>query len=175
MSRLYLVRHGEAAAGWGDDIDPGLSDAGRAQAEAMAATLAPRGPLPVVVSPLRRTRETAAALERTWRTTARVDPAVGEIPSPTNDLDERMAWLASVLPAPMRTWPDDLQAWRRSVADALAALTEDTVVVTHFVAIRSVVDDDAFQPGYCSITLVDNADGVLTPVELGAQRATVIR
>lgn len=175
MSRIYLVRHGEAAAGWGDDIDPGLSDTGRAQAQAMAASLADRGPLPIVVSPLRRTRETAAALEQTWGATARVDPAVGEIPSPTDDLTERMSWLASVLPTPMQMWSPDLQTWRRTVADALLALTEDTVVVTHFVAIRSVLDDDAFQPDYCSITVIDNADGAITPVELGAQRATVIR
>jgi broad specificity phosphatase PhoE len=173
--RLYLVRHGEAAAGWGDDVDPRLSDTGRAQAEAMAAALAERGPLPVVVSPLRRTRETAAALERAWGTTARVDPAVGEIPSPTDDLAGRMSWLGSILPMPMQAWPADLQSWRRSIVDALLALEEDTVVVTHFVAIRSVVDDDAFQPDYCSITTVDSADGCLTPVELGAQRATVIR
>jgi len=175
VSRIYLVRHGEAAAGWGDDIDPGLSDTGRAQADAMAASLAGRGPLPIVVSPLRRTRETAAALERTWGTTARVDPAVGEIPSPTDDLNERMAWLASVLPTPMRTWSADLQSWRGTIADALLAIEEDTVVVTHFVAIRSVLDDDGFQPDYCSVTVVDNAGGSLALVELGAQRATVIR
>ena len=52
----------------------------------MAAALAPLGPLPIVVSPLRRTRETAAALERLWATTAVVDDRVAEIPSPTDDL-----------------------------------------------------------------------------------------
>lgn len=175
MSRLYLVRHGEAAAGWGDDPDPGLSDVGRQQADAMATRLAPLGPLPILVSPLRRTRETAAALERAWDTAALVDPAVGEIPSPTDDLSERMAWLASLLPLPMQSWPADLQAWRRSISDALRDVREDTVVVTHFVAIRSVIEDDAFQPDYCSVTVVDNAGGELRPVELGAQRVTVIR
>ena len=175
MTRLYLVRHGEAAGGWGDDADPGLSDAGRAQAAAMAETLQPKGPLPILVSPLRRTRETAAALEAAWRTTATVEPSVGEIPSPTDDLSERMTWLAGLLPMPMQSWPADLQAWRRSIADTLLDLTEETVVVTHFVAIRSVIEDDAFQPDYCSITVVDNADGNVRAVELGAQRATVIR
>ena len=37
MTRLILVRHGRAAGGWDDDLDPGLDDLGRAQAEAMAA------------------------------------------------------------------------------------------------------------------------------------------
>ena len=54
VSRLILVRHGRAAGGWDDDLDPGLDDLGRAQAEAMADLVAPLGPLPILVSPLRR-------------------------------------------------------------------------------------------------------------------------
>ena len=77
MSRIYLVRHGRAAAGWGAHVDPGLDDVGRAQAEAMAKQLAAKGPLPLIASPLRRTRETAAALERQWKTEARIEPRVG--------------------------------------------------------------------------------------------------
>ncbi|WP_308238201.1 histidine phosphatase family protein [Phenylobacterium sp. J367] len=35
MPRLYLIRHGKPASTWGGaDDDPGLDDAGRAQAEA---------------------------------------------------------------------------------------------------------------------------------------------
>lgn len=175
MSRLYLVRHGEAAAGWGEDADPGLSDQGRRQAAEMATALAPLGPLPVVASPLRRTRETAAALESAWGIAAAVDPAVGEVPSPTDDLAERMTWLAGLLPMPMAAWPAELQRWRGTVGDALLALREDAVVVTHYVAIRSVVGDDDFHPDYCSVTVVDNAGGALAPVELGRQRRTVVR
>lgn len=175
MPRLYLVRHGEAAAGWGEDADPPLSDTGRVQAHAMATTLGPLGPLPVVTSPLRRTRETATALEQAWNITANVDPAVGEVPSPTDDLAERMTWLAGLLPMPMAQWPSHLQEWRHDVNGALLKLAEDAVVVTHYVAIRSVVNHNDFHPDYCSITVVDNAEGRLTPVELGQQRPTVVR
>src|SRR5256885_2204958 len=52
MSRIYLVRHGRAAADWGSHEDPGLDEIGRAQAETMANELAPRGPLPLIASPL---------------------------------------------------------------------------------------------------------------------------
>src|SRR5205823_2854249 len=89
VSRLILVRHGEAAAGWHQDRDPGLSEDGHRQAADMAAALAPLGPLPIVVSPLRRTRETAAPLEAVWGTAATVDCRVGEIVSPIDDLEER--------------------------------------------------------------------------------------
>ena len=61
---ITLVRHGKAAAGW-EDKDPPLDDTGRAQAEAMALAMGDE-PRPLFVSPLRRTRETAAALERLW-------------------------------------------------------------------------------------------------------------
>lgn len=175
MSRLYLVRHGKAAAGWGDDVDPGLDDVGHAQAEAMADALAPLGPLPVVVSPLRRTRETAAALERRWNAEARIEPAVGEIESPTADLTEREAWLRALMQG---SWGDapDLDPWRRGVVDALLALDEDTVVVSHFVAINVAVGhatkDDrvvCFVPDNCSITAMTNDGGVLRVVELGAE------
>ena len=37
MARLYMVRHGKAAAGWDGDADPGLDALGRQQAEAVAA------------------------------------------------------------------------------------------------------------------------------------------
>jgi|TARA_B110000263_G_scaffold189153_1_gene166807 broad specificity phosphatase PhoE len=59
MATLYLVRHGQAAASWGEDPDPGLNALGHGQAARMAAALAALGPMPIMISPLRRTRETA--------------------------------------------------------------------------------------------------------------------
>src|SRR5258707_9406918 len=103
MSGIYLVRHGRAAADWGSHVDRGLDDVGRTQAEAMARELAPKGPLPLVASPLRRTRETAAALERRWELVARIEPRVGEIPSPVEDLAARAAWLRGIMPC---RWPE---------------------------------------------------------------------
>lgn len=179
MTRLTLVRHGHAAAGWGEDADPGLDAAGRAEADAMARALGPLGPLPVVVSPLRRTRETAAPLERQWAVEARVEPGVGEIVSPTADLAARRSWLREVMAGRWSDVDDAVHDWRRRVIDTLAAIGEDTVVVTHFVAINVVAGwatgDDrvmCFAPGYCSWTVVDVADGRFSVVELGAQADT---
>ena len=36
MTRVYMVRHGRAAAGWNVDPDPGLDDLGRSQSLAVA-------------------------------------------------------------------------------------------------------------------------------------------
>src|ERR1700733_6278687 len=135
MARLYLVRHGKAAAGWDADTDPGLDDLGREQAGRMAAALAPLGRLKLISSPLRRARETAAPLERRWNTIARIEPRIAEIPSPVEDLAARSAWLSNVMQQPWSALGPDLQAWRGTLLDTLAGLREDSVLVTHFIAI----------------------------------------
>ena len=181
MVRLYLVRHGKAAAAFSQAPDPGLDSTGIAQAEAMAERLAPLGPLPIVTSPLKRTRETAAPLERRWRFTARVLPAVGEIPSPMGDPATRGEWLRGVMASVWSAQPKELQAWRQDVVDALTALQRPTVVVTHFVAINVAVgvaeNHDrvvGFAPDNCSVTVLDVEDATLRLVRRGAERATQV-
>jgi len=183
VTRLYLVRHGQPLARYDQDHDPGLDDVGRAQAEAAAAGLAPLGPLPVVTSPPRRTRETATLFERQWEVTASVQPAVGEIESPTDDLAERSAWLGEIVRGGRR-WAeldDERCRWRDGVVGALLALEVDTVVVTHYIAINAAVgvatgDDRVvnFRPDNCSCTVVERDGQSLTLVELGRQRETVV-
>lgn len=179
MVRLYLVRHGRAAAGFAEARDPGLDPAGRVQAEALAARLAPLGPLPIVASPLRRTRETAAPLERLWRRTALIEPRVAEIPSPVEDLARRGEWLRGVTAGRWPAQAPELQAWRRRVVEALGAIREPSVVVSHYIAInvavgRATGDDRvvAFAPDHCSVTLVEVEDGALRLIERGAEAAT---
>ncbi len=179
MSRLYLVRHGRAAADWGSHVDPGLDDVGRTQAEAMAARLEPKAPLPLVASPLRRTRETAAALERRWEVAARIEPRVGEISSPLEDLAARADWLRGIMPCRWPELDDPLRRWRESVIEALRALSEDTVVVSHYIAINVAVGNalgdqrvTCFRPDHCSCTTLDIANGKIRLIELGAQAAT---
>ena len=141
--------------------------------------LAADGPLPVVVSPLRRTRETAAAFERVWGVVAAVEPAIGEIPSPVDDLAGRGVWLRSIYGG---RWPDQddaLRRWRVQMLAALGALDRTTVVVTHFFAINVAVGaasgDDrlvSFRPDHCSQTVLENEGGRLRLVQLGAEAST---
>lgn len=180
MTRLILVRHGRAAAGWGEDADPGLDDLGRQQAEAVADELEPLGPLPVIVSPLRRTRETAAPLEQRWGVEAQVEPAVGEVVAPVAGLVEREAWLGDFMNS---TWPDaepELVRWRQQVIDTLASIKDDSVVVSHFVAINVAVGEAladprvvCFAPTNCARTVLDVDDeGRFSVVSLGGQGTT---
>ena len=190
MPRIRLVRHGRASAGFGEDADPGLDELGRLQAAAMAVGLAPLGPMPIVCSPLRRTLETAAPVRATWGPTAGfdIDRRVAEIPSPTDDLAERGEWLGRAMAG---TWADlgaDHQAWRDGLVDAVLALSVDTVIVSHFIAINAIVgcavgDDRVMHAsfGNCSVTTVDTRPepgpraARLTVVELGAEAETKVR
>jgi broad specificity phosphatase PhoE len=68
------------------------------------------------------------------------------------------------------------------VVAAVAGLTSDTVVVSHFVAINAVigaaVGDDRLvirSLDNCSITIVDIDDGTLSLVEGGHEADTLIR
>ena len=87
-----------AEAGWDIQHDPGLNETGRQQAYTAARALSDRGPLPIVVSPLRRTRETAHEFELMWGCSAKVDSRVAEIPSTGMTLTERGEWLNALWP-----------------------------------------------------------------------------
>ena len=182
MARLHLVRHGQASAGWADHHDPGLSELGHEQAAATAAVLAPLGPLPIWSSPLCRTQETAAPLAAAWGATPLVVDEVRELPSPTDDLEGRAEWLRTALAA---TWPamgDKQRTWRDGLLRVLGSVTEDLVVVTHFVVINAVVGAATgeervvvFSPANGSVTTVDVVDGSFAVVELGGEATTVVR
>jgi broad specificity phosphatase PhoE len=174
---VILVRHGEASAGWGDDPDPGLSAIGRQQAEAVAEVLGPLGPCDVVTSPLRRCRETAAPLAQRWGVEPRVVEAVSELPSPPRlPTAERPSWLLSLAD---RTWDaadPETRDWRDHLVSTVAALSRDTVVFTHFVAVNVIVgaalgDDRVFVArfGNCSRTVLEVVGGTITVVEQGAE------
>ena len=175
---IYLVRHGEAAAGWGDHPDPGLSELGQTQAEAAAMTLFSLGAKEAICSPMQRCRETAAAFERLTGVTAAVEPVVSEIETPEG-IGDRVEWLRGYMAG---TWENEgaaHDAWRRKIAEKLAALPDNTAVFSHFVAINAVVsliDNDSrttvFKPGHCSITQIDFSGAVPRVIEYGSQAAT---
>ena len=180
MGHVVLVRHGKAAAGFSEDLDPGLDEVGRQQAEFMADALHLFGPLPLYTSPLRRCQETAMALGDRWGVEATVTPSVGEVESPDPDLAARGAWLRGFMTGRWSEQPTELWAWRERVVDFLLSLEDqDSVVVSHFVAINAAVswatNDDrvvVFAPDNCSRTELKIEGGRLEVVELGATAST---
>ena len=183
MTRLYLVRHGRAAAGWDTDPDPGLDEIGQRQASAVAVRLAALGPLPVLTSPLLRCRQTAAPLATTWNVDPAVEPGVAEIPSPEGvPMGERIDWLRTAMQGTWAGLGARYVAYRDHAIDVLTALPSDSVVFSHFVAINAAIGvaigDDRLvvrSLDNCSVTVIDVVDGALQLVESGHEADTLIR
>jgi broad specificity phosphatase PhoE len=139
MAKIYLVRHGQAAAGWGQELDPGLDDKGRVQAKAAAEKLAPLGPLPIISSPRARARQTAHPLAEIWNIKPVIEDRVGEIRFPSETPADRIPWLKEIMVDQWSNLDPDLQQWRREVIEALLTIETDTVVFTHYIAINAAV------------------------------------
>ena len=189
MTRIYMVRHGRAAAGWNVDPDPGLDELGRSQALAVAGQLSRLGPLDVVSSPLLRCQQTAFPLATAWKKDVAINPAVGEIPSPEGyTLENRVEWLRAAMAT---TWSDVARDsgqkyadYRQDIARAVASLTSDTVIFSHFIAINAVIGaalgDDRVLIHHldnCSVSVFEtDGSGGLTLLEVGGEDAnTLIR
>jgi broad specificity phosphatase PhoE len=157
-------------------MDPGLDALGHSQAEAVARKLSPLGPLPILSSPLRRTRETAAPLARLWSREPVIENAVAEIPSPKGmTLEERVTWLRKLMGGSWRDASRDLAAWREDCIAAVAEISTDTVIFSHYVAINVIAGaatgDDrvvVFSPDNCSVTILET-DGSLRLIEKGQE------
>ena len=188
MARIYMVRHGRAAAGWNVDPDPGLDDLGRSQALEAATTLVPKGRMNVLTSPLLRCQQTAFPTATAWGVEAVIEPRVGEIPSPEGyTLENRVEWLREAMAG---TWSEvaarsgaHYAAYRADIARAVAGLREDTVIFSHYIAINAVIgeatgDDRVViaQLDNCSVTVLDVTDnGTISLVETGGEADTLIR
>ncbi|HZR36743.1 MAG TPA: histidine phosphatase family protein [Nevskia sp.] len=192
MPLVYLVRHGRVTATPHDARDPELDAAGQAQAEAAAQELQRRlpHPLPILCSPLRRCRETAAPLARAWNREPRIEPRVIEVPSPHDPALSRDAWLDRVLGG---SWDEAAQSgerheagyaqrfarWRSDVAQAVLDCAGDTVIFAHFIPINALAAAAlgasrvvSFRPANGSITVFETGGGTIRLVEQGREVAS---
>jgi len=182
VSDIFLVRHGEAAAEWGQHEDPGLSRQGLRQAEQAAGELLDLLPAPcqLLSSPRRRALETAKPLAEHLARKIVVDRHFCEIPAPV-PLEHRKPWLRAFMGQVWADQPATLRLWRSGILDALHQVSEPTVVFTHFLVINSVVgavqgrdETLSFWPDNGSITRLSLADGALRLVALGREMPTVV-
>lgn len=181
MPTIYLIRHGQAAVGWGESADPGLDAFGREQAAQVSKTMPAMHPMPIISSPMLRARETAAPLAEAWQSTPQIDPRFSEIPSPKQMFLDRKAWIKDILSRRWDAMEPVLQTWREDLLAAVQSLQQDTVVFTHFIAINAVVGyalgDDrvmVFLPDNASITSVESRDSSIVLLHKGQEMPTQI-
>jgi broad specificity phosphatase PhoE len=179
MAKIYLVRHGRAASGWGVEKDPGLDEVGHAQAKAAAQRLSPLGPLPIIASPLKRARETAAPLAEIWQIEPIVEPRVGEIRFPSETPKNRFSWLKEVMADQWSNLDRSLNTWRRNVVETLCSIPADSVIFSHFIAINVAVGfatgDDrviSFRPDNAAITILETRENAIILVNRGDEADT---
>lgn len=170
---IYFVRHGEAAASWGEHPDPGLSDKGWIQAEAVATRLIAMDISAALTSPMTRCQETASAYAEVSGKPLTIEPYVTEIPTP-GDVEDRRTWLRNLMAGDWDEAPDLVQTWRSNLLKTVSQLPDNTVVFSHFIAINAIVGHltgpssvTVFRPNYCSITVLERKGSELTLVEQG--------
>ena len=139
MTDIWLVRHGEAAAGFGEDTDPGLSALGRQQAEHAAALLEEQVGVEAALlsSPKLRAAQTGEPFATAIGAQLQMDTRFIELPSPSA-LEVRQDWIMQVLRSQWSEWPDTVQMWRQDIVAAIDDMNGPTVVFTHFLVINAV-------------------------------------
>jgi probable phosphoglycerate mutase len=180
---IYLVRHGEAAASWGQSADPGLSDLGHTQAKVAADSLETQliaSEIALISSPLLRAQETAVPLAERLAKSVTIGERFREIPSPV-PLAERQDWLRGFMRQEWAGQQDSLQAWRNSLVQAVEELPGSTVIFTHFLVINALVgwytqreETLVFWPDNASITVLERSPSKISVKALGNQMSTVV-
>jgi probable phosphoglycerate mutase len=171
MASLYLVRHGLAEAGV-EALDPGLAPLGHEQAQAAARALVGLDANRLLVSPTRRTQETALHIARELGLEPEITASVGEVYDPAWTLEQRRDMLGPFLESRWPEQPPALQAWRQRVLDTLLACPEEDtwVVVSHYIAIGVAIgvalEDDRVVPmpmanAAISMFVIENGELVL--------------
>ena len=180
MTQIWLVRHGEAAASWEKDPDPGLSALGREQAERTALMLSDVVPehARVVSSPLLRAQQTAAAFATKRDQEVIIDLRFSEVRSPV-PLSGRKVWLQDFMRQRWSEQSDDLWSWRSDIILGLRDVMQPTVIFCHFLVINAVVAEitektDVLQiyPANASFHELALDGEMLSLIQLGEQMET---
>lgn len=177
---IYLIRHGEAAASWGEDPDPGLSELGHEQAQTAADELLRNvtADFQLVSSPLARARETSEPLATQLNLPVDIQDVFREVPSPV-PLEQRQGWLRQFMAQQWHEQEESLLTWRNAIIERLLACEQPCAVFTHFLVINAVVGSVLERPEtLCcwpdngSITHLRSVDGQLQLAALGKQIET---
>ena len=139
VTNIWLVRHGEAAASFDQEIDPGLSLLGHEQsataAQQLSAIVPPDAQL--LSSPKQRAVQTGAPFAGIRDAVLLTDERFIELPSPEG-LAQRSEWLQQALASNWSALPRAVHDWQNGIAAALQSLSTPTVIFTHFLVINSI-------------------------------------
>ncbi|WP_374226915.1 histidine phosphatase family protein [Streptomyces sp. JJ38] len=166
VTTLVLLRHGETLLTPGRRLsgsggtNPGLSPAGRRQAQATADALARRGDIEAVVtSPMRRCRETAHAVAECLGLSVRAERDLREA--------DFGAWEGLTFAEVRERYPDDLSAWLGSPESPPSGAGETMQQVTRRVA--AVRDGLVARHAGATVLVVSHVGPLRTLIRLALQ------
>ena len=137
---IILIRHGEAASSWGDDPDPGLSNLGKSQSEAVRENLESfKSQNFQLISSPKKAIETAQPTSLDWKSEIKIDDAFSEIPASNIKLERRMEWLKSMMNMDITMLPEDVKEWRSRIIEKLINIKSNSIIFSHFMVINVVV------------------------------------
>ena len=191
MSKVFLIRHGQAEDGW-TSLDPGLSETGIDQSKKLSEKINKMitGREAVVSSPLKRCLETAKISLAKLDVNISIDNTFAELPSPISDLNKRVVWLKRVLPLTWEELENDpvsasscisYSSWREDVIRSLLKLKGDSIIFSHYVVINSIIGWVLnsnkvvnFNPANCSITTLEINKGKISILSLGDENLSKV-
>jgi probable phosphoglycerate mutase len=178
--KIYLVRHGEAAAHWHEADDPGLSELGHQQAAEAAQKLLPQlgSDVRLISSPMLRAQETARPLAEALGLKPTIIEHFREIPTPVDRAD-RQTWLRTIARQNWQEQHDMVRDWHAALLSELGKVREHTVIFTHFMVLNAIVGSlqqrervVCYLPANASITTVQWSGDGHELLELGHQLKT---
>ena len=184
MTKIILVRHGEASASWEKSSDPGLSDLGVNQAEECAEILFKFKDIEnfdLKSSPLKRALETGEKLKTKLNKGLSIDSTYAEIPSPGVSFKNRQKWLKEIFNKKIDELEKPQKNWRENIISEIKKIENSTIIFSHFMVINTIVAHAeknpsmvCFYPDNCSITELNKTGNEIELFNLGNQLPSIV-
>ena len=142
MTKIILVRHGEASASWEKSSDPGLSDLGVNQAEECAEILFKFKDIEnfdLKSSPLKRALETGEKLKTKLNKGLSIDSTYAEIPSPGVSFKNRQKWLKEIFNKKIDELEKPQKNWRENIISEIKKIEKDKIFFSNFWVLNSIL------------------------------------
>jgi probable phosphoglycerate mutase len=180
---IILIRHGEAAASWSKDPDPGLSDNGHEQAESLLIRHCYQdlSGYQFISSPKLRAIETSNFLAKKFSKDVKTNSTYSEIPSTGILMKDKMEWLGSISSMPIEDLPLEVAAWRKEIITSLLSIKNNTIIFSHFMVMNvlaSYANGEqrllSFYPDYTSFIKIVLRNGSIYSIEFDKEKKTKI-
>ena len=184
MTKLLIVRHGEASASWEESTDPGLSDLGIVQAEECAKMLIKLEGIEnydLKSSPLKRAIETGTKLKEKLNKDLSIDSTYTENPSPGVSFKNRQKWLKEIFNKKIDELEKPQKNWHENIISEIKKIENSTIIFSHFMVINTIVAHVeknpsmvCFYPDNCSITELNKKGNEVELISLGNQLNSIV-